>query len=282
MQRDLIIATAAGYKFEQIELFLRSLDKHFLGVLLLLTDKKYRLPKYSFEIELGDIKADYFQSSIPFAFNSANNRRLYFAQKYISDNHQFEKIFLTDIRDVVFQENPFEALVNDKLQAAVEDVVIADNEYNSNWIRTLMGEDYYLTVKDKNVLCSGTILGGRKVILYYLDFVTKLLNEKGVHLDTGKNVFIIDQGAFIVFCYSFPQLVNLHTNQNGKIFTMSYIPKMVLNSTGKFVNDEQKLYSIIHQYDRYPFLIDLFKKQNKLFGIQDLKTAVKAFLKNYL
>lgn len=256
------------------------MDNVFFGVLLLLTDKKYKLPKYSFTIQIGDIQSNYFQSSIPFPLNSANNRRLYFAKKFITDNLQFENIFLTDIRDVFFQENPFKSLLNEKLQVAVEDILIQDNEYNSNWILALMGEDYYLKIKDKNVLCSGTILGERNIILRYLDFVTNLINEKGVHLDTGKNVFIIDQGAFIVFCYTFPELINMHSNKNGKIFTMGYMSKMILSSDGKILNDDGKLYSIIHQYDRYPFLIDLFKKKGGVFNWQDLKNSIKFYLKN--
>lgn len=281
LNQNLIIATAAGYKFDQIELFLKTLNYFFDGELLLLTDQKFRLPLYNFKTRIGDISSDYFRHSVPFSLNSPNNRRLYFAKKFINDNTQYRKIFLTDIRDVIFQEDPFNALINEKLQVAVEDVLIGDNEYNSSWIRALMGEDYFQIVKNKNVLCSGTILGERDVILKYLDFTTNLINEKGVHLDTGENFFIIDQGAFIVFCNEHPDLVHRHTNENGKIFTMSYIGEMILSADGTLLNNDQELYSIVHQYDRYPFLVDLFKRRNNIFGMQQLKDAVKTFLRNY-
>ncbi len=281
-KHNLIIAIASGYKFEQIELFLKTLNDYFSDELLLLTDQKYKLPSYRFKIELGDIQSDYFQRSVPFPFNSANNRRLYFAKKFINDNKQYQNIFLTDIRDVIFQEDPFNAIINEKLQVAVEEVLIGENEYNSNWIRALMGEDYFQSVKTKNVLCSGTILGNRSIVLQYLEFVTNLINEKGVHLDTGEKVFIIDQGAFIVFCYTHPELIHMHTNANGKIFTMSYIQNMILTSTGELINKNNEPYSVVHQYDRYRFLVEMLKKKNRIIQKQDLKDTLKNYVKKLL
>ncbi|MBC7426608.1 MAG: hypothetical protein H7321_08745 [Bacteroidia bacterium] len=278
MSKKLIIATSLGYQFYQIELFLSSLNRVYHGHLLLLTDQKYKLRNYNFLIEIGDISSDFYQTSLTVSLNSANNKRLFYAEKFIQNNFQYEQILLTDIRDVVFQEDPFNAVLDEKLQVAAEDVLIGENEYNLNWIKALMGEDYLESIKHQKVFCSGTILGNREIILKYLKYVTELVAQKGAVLDSGLEYFVADQAAFNAFCYENSDLIRIHSNTTGKIFTMSYTSKIILSGAGTFINDNAQQYAIIHQYDRYNFLIDMLKKKYGIFGWQDFKNAIKLII----
>ncbi len=282
MNDDLIIATAIGYKFRQMELFLVSLHQKFNGTLLLLTDSACKLDTYSYKVITGNVNSDYYQTALPYKLNSPHNRRLFYSNKFVSDNPQYNRIMMADIRDVIFQEDPFLTIVNDKVQVAMEDVNIGENEFNSSWVKALMGEDYLEKVKYESVSCCGTIAGERKGMLYYLSYITEMIAEKGKMLDTGDNVFFMDQGSHNIFCIEHPLLIHKHTNAAGKIFTMSYPAQIILSRDGTFINEKGDTYSLVHQYDRYLFLNDMLRKRNNIFYFQDLKNAIKSFKKKYI
>ncbi len=282
MNNDLIIATAIGYEFRHMELFLVSLHQKFNGTLLLLTDTVYKLDAYSYKIIAGYVNSDYYQTALPCKLNSPHNRRLFYSNKFVSDNPQYNRIMMADIRDVIFQEDPFLTIVNDKVQVAMEDVQIGHNEFNSSWVKALMGEAYLEKVKYESVSCCGTIAGERNGILYYLSYITEMIAEKGKILDTGENFLFIDQGSHNIFCIEHPHLIHKHTNTAGKIFTMSYPSQIILSRDGIFINEKGVTYSLVHQYDRYPFLNDMLRKRNNIFYFQDLKNAIKLFKKKYL
>jgi hypothetical protein len=281
MNKDLIIAAAIGYKFHHIEMFLVSLHKKFNGTLLLLTDKEYRKKLYSFKLIIGKIHSNYYESALPLKLNSPNNSRLFYSQKFVIDHPDYERILMTDIRDVVFQEDPFFSIIDDKVQVAIEDVRIGENEYNAFWVKVLMGEEYLEKVKNEWVSCSGTILGNRKVMLNYLTFITEMISDKGRILDTGDNYFIIDQGAHNIFCIEFPDMIHKHNNTTGKIFTMSYPNRIILSRSGEFINNQGVLYSIVHQYDRYDFLNKMLRIRYELFTFSDLKSFIKKYFLRY-
>jgi hypothetical protein len=282
MNKDLIIATAIGYQFHHIELFLVSLHEKFNGTLLLLTDKEYKLDTYSYKVIIGNIHTEYYQSALPCKLNSPHNRRLFYSNKFVVDHPEYERIMMADIRDVVFQEDPFLVIVNDKVQVAMEDVRIGENEFNTGWVKALKGDAYLEKVKNEFVSCCGTIAGERKGMLYYLTYITNMIAEKGSVLDTGANIFFIDQGSHNIFCIEHPQLIHKHTNAIGKIFTMSYPAQIILSRVGTFINEEGTLYSLVHQYDRYTFLNDMLRNRYKIFYFQDLKNAIKSFKQKYL
>jgi hypothetical protein len=242
----------------------------------------HKLDAYSYKVITGNINSDYYQTALPCKLNSPHNRRLFYSEKFISDNPHYNRILMSDIRDVIFQEDPFLTIVNDKLQVAMEDVQIGENEFNNTWVKELMGEAYLENVKYKSVSCCGTIAGDRKGILYYLSYITEIIAEKGKMLDSGEKFFFIDQGSHNIFCIEHPHLIHKHTNAVGKIFTMSYPAQIILSRDGTFINEKGVTYSLVHQYDRYPFLIDMLRKRNNVFYFQDFKNAIKSFKQKYL
>ena len=282
MNKDLIISTAIGYKFQSMELFLKSLDKVYTGNLLLFTYKIKKLPNYSFQVIIENINTNYYKSSLPYDLNSPHNKRLFYSYKYLSDHPEYNRILLTDVRDVLFQEDPFLCILDNKLQVAMEEIKIGENEYNSGWIKVLKGEEYLEKHKDKLVSCCGTVLGQRNNILFYLNYLTEFISTNDKKLDTNKSIFFMDQGCHNIFIIEYPHLICKHVNNIGKIFTMSYPGKIILSRSGLFINDYGLIYSIVHQYDRYKFLTDMMKDYHNIIYFSDFKKTIKKFMKKCL
>ena len=101
MSNNLILSAAIGYKFNQIEFFVKSLRKFYKDSITFLIGKndlelESELKKYNCEI----IKISINKKEIQF-------KRYEIFLEYLKNNN-FENILLCDSRDIYFQANPFE------------------------------------------------------------------------------------------------------------------------------------------------------------------------------
>lgn len=144
---------------------------------------------------------------------------------------------------------------NNDLFIFEEDDIIKNNKHNSKWIDilNLYINDNILYIKDKKIICSGTILGtilGTYYgIMYYLGIFNRIVEKlnKECHKYCG-----LDQGIHNYLIYS------------GKLDTLkirvltnidNYVNTLCLGYKG--INDEYKITNInnegsciAHQYDR--------------------------------
>jgi hypothetical protein len=117
------------------------------------------------------------------------------------------RILVSDGRDVFFQQNPFEFLPTSMartLYAAVEDpnITIESETHNSRWIQQAAGggkkgEGVLQLVRQKNIICSGTTLGGKIAMEAYLRAMIQLYDENPCTLkgcDQGYHQILIHTG----------------------------------------------------------------------------------------
>jgi hypothetical protein len=275
---DLIITTSIGYSEKLVLPFFKSLENIFFGEVLVLCNKRLNIKGNTYKITFLDLAN--LSKTI---FNSPNNQRYLWIREFLTKTkNSYEYILLTDIRDVYFQNNPFE-FVHEKLIVAEENKLIANCQYNSEWIISLYGQDYYETINNSQIFCSGTILGNFNQILQLLDYIVSHLNEFGKKLDTGENTMILDQGIFNHFCQNHLNSIEIHNYKTGKILTAGYIALFHISKDLDILNDRNEIFNIVHQYDRYQFLTDLInKKLNIQYPIENLKKDFKNLLKNII
>jgi len=269
---NIIIGTAVNYFIEDISPFLNSLHNNFNGELFLLTNQektKKNKKRYSFNIRYFDYEES--EKENPVKFNSVNNSRLFWYLKIVEQLAENDNVLLTDVRDVFFQSDPFVNLNRDLILVAREDQYLRNCPYNSDWILSLYGEEYYNKIRDNFIYCSGTILGSKKEIQKTLEFMVSDLISRGVNLDTGDNIKILDQGIFNYYVYENPNRCIINDNQNGTIYTMGYSDKFVCKTNGRISNFNNIDYAIVHQYDRFKWLTEHvyknFKETNKRWFI---------------
>jgi hypothetical protein len=159
----------------------------------------------------------------------------------------FEEIVISDIRDVVFQSNPFTLPIHN-LEVAVEPVIrVEKNEHNHMWLNAAYGTELSDSYIGKMVSCSGVSAGTRNQMLAYLDLMSLEINKlRGF-------VGPIDQAVHNHLWHS-GQLGNHSALENGKgrVLTLQYEDMARVNHKGsKCVYDGDVVVPILHQYDRH-------------------------------
>ena len=183
-------------------------------------------------------------------------------KKYLQKcNQPFDKILLTDISDVIFQESPFNISFTEDLYCALEVNKFSDDTYSSYlnryWIQDierLFNVNNYQIYINKNVICAGTIIGTYEGVLNYLDFYS----------NTQKQRIVNDQGLLNYYVYNyntFLKSVSIKPFTESKILTLDNVAFETLdkNENQNIVNKNGEKYSIIHQINRcnFNFMLNL-------------------------
>jgi hypothetical protein len=165
---------------------------------------------------------------------------------------------LTDIRDVVFQKNPFDYPIDNKVYFFQEDPseIFLTSQMNYGWCVYANGIELTNSIIDKNVSCAGIVIGHRPLIIQYLNYMKqRLSNRKDLKwgLDQGihnEYVHTITNPGMVVSPNSYPYVLTLGACKSFK-----------QNSEGLLINDIAEPYYVVHQYDRFGDLIVYFKKK---------------------
>lgn len=201
-----------------------------------------------------------------------NTRYLKFYDFIFENSKKYNNVILSDVRDVVFQKDPFKNLHGDFIITPEEEDqknIEMDQVFNSRWIKQVYGEEVYQELKHKGILCCGTVVGSIQNIEIYLRHMCEEMFRVYCH---RKEVFY-DMLDTAIHTYLFYKNSDIFQNpiikKNGDY--IATIGTTVLEHQEKInVDDNHILFeddlllvnnlipSIIHQYDRSLDLIDFF------------------------
>lgn len=170
--------------------------------------------------------------------------------------HAHERVLLTDVRDVLFQTDPFARLPRTGLAASLESPAyrIATEPHNAAWVNRVYGTDLLDRIGDQRVSCVGVTYGDRSAIQHYLTrFTQELLRltpgEIGVGgADTAIHNKLLWSGDLRDFEVLEPlasPVVNLNSIDASELS---------LSDQGRLLNRDGSEISVVHQYDRQPEL----------------------------
>ena len=213
--------------------------------------------------------------------------------------NNYRYVVSTDVRDVVFQSNPFDYL-EDKMNttmhykglfASSEVIKIKDEEWNRDNILKNFGEYFYNEIKE-NEVCNVGILAGRsetiKELCFYL-YQFSLNRPDWVCDQAAYNVLLgtkIWSSTTHVTRLKDAWAVNAHvTNKPDlveklKPYLLEKAP--TISKEGLIVNSDGKPFVIVHQYDRVPEWMEYFSKKYGTNITKDTNTgsSPKYFLYN--
>ena len=199
--------------------------------------------------------------------------RYIFARNILKENSGISKAMLTDIRDVIFQRDPFED-VHEKLHTGLEDKLMMKEPNNLRWIFALTHDFQTLQrLLEKQIICAGVTLGPANVLREYLDEFARQAMAAWHRItsvpayDQGLHNFLLSGGQTTIPVSLEPlgsSLLMTVSNEWEKYWTLDE-QMGVLGQDGRRV-------AIIHQFDRKHRLIDYFEKQFSL------KLPVSAFV----
>jgi len=187
--------------------------------------------------------------------------RFFEYRKAIQVRADLSNILLVDIRDVIFQSNPFNDFMNG-LYVGMENnnYKIVDENYNSSWILDAYGEQVLNAMKNQQISCSGVTIGDVESIRSYIDL---MINEF-LNFPFGKiSNRIYDQAMHNKLIFD-KKIKNLYLCQPFEspiatlgLFNLDKIPlekKSIVNKDGSVI-------PIIHQYDRHKDLEKLLLEE---------------------
>lgn len=266
-KKDLIIGAFKNYNFEQLKPWINSINESgFKG------DKVLIALNTSFET-IQKIENAGFQVIRPGGTSHMmfHMERFLHIYTYLLHNHQnYRYVITTDVRDVIFQDNPsnyLESVLYDingpHIVASSEAIQIKNEKWNHDNILTCFGQFFLDQVEEKDVYNVGTLAGHSEHIR---DLCAMLFQ-----MSTNRADWVADQAAYNIILNMLPYndgsythfsrlgdgwTCNLHvTNKPDQLeqFGPHLLEPRPIFKDGKIVDGTYgKPFYIVHQYDRVP------------------------------
>jgi hypothetical protein len=278
--RNLILGLISGMTQEQVSPFFLSLEKagyrgdiclfvqglapetlaflHARRVNLVPFQKNYLNPKWARFASLAwpflkPRQRRRMEEQLALTYLHAHCARNVYCRSYLAECGRFyEHVMLTDVRDVLFQNDPFAFEIPDGLSVFMEDpgLILGTCPWDSQWIRHAFGAAVLKELSDKPIFCSGTIFGTPAALLDHLDQVLRLYYARKTH-------FSMDQASHNYVIYKQPaKQLHCFDNDAGPVLAMAHMDarQFHFNAQGLLVNSQGRVFNTLHQYDRHPEL----------------------------
>lgn len=244
--KQLIVGVAYGYSIELLEPFFKSLRRHYQGDCVIVTP------------QLNEKETAFYEKHNIFTFELEEKIQpkdiqieRYEIYKSILDENflDSEQILLTDVRDVMFQDDPFKGSKNAELEFFYEPCLFRNCTANWPWMGGVYGKPGMDMVADEWIICGGTIMGKRASVMYYIDTMIEEVNRVR---STGRPLY---QGEdqplcnYLIYSGRFENPV-FHHNGEGPITTVHHQQQLTFDRKGRLLNKDGTPTPVVHQWDR--------------------------------
>ena len=261
---NLVLGAIYGYDWEKVKHFVISLRKHYKGKVGFIVDQNIINNKELKQklLDTYDIDLIVYEEKLQSNHEIQNNRFELYSDIINEYYNDVEKVFITDVRDVIFQDDPFSYGFDEgqELEFYYEPELIGNCRCNSWWYRTMFGEEVLNQVKDKIIICCGTIMGTREGLLKYLELFKqefKNMRDNGRIFTGGEDTVIHN---LLVYNDKIPMKYKITHNGEGVVSTLDHQKTFTFDGEGRYINNDGRPTPVIHQWDRVKQHIDLFNK----------------------
>jgi len=278
MSKNLVLGLAANYSIDKIKPFVLSFRQHSQDdILFVMADVSDEMTEFCEKHQVYT-----FIPEEPLEMRDCQVKRygiyLDCLEEYFLD---VENVLIADVRDVVFQSNPFLEYPKKSLEFFAEPEFFKNCKHNAPWLAGIYGSERVEQVNDEYVICSGTTMGTRSGIIEYLKTMSteiQRLEVSGRPLAGGE-----DQPVHNHLIYD-GRFTNFNINQNGigPICTMHHSKTLSFNRAGQLLNDDGSVIPVVHQYDRCgPMSITFVKNALSVKGKSGIKVAAEYAVSNF-
>lgn len=252
MKNNLLIGAISGnYGIDDIKLWVETSEFGFSRTLIVFNADQnstlipyleskninYILPTYDF---WGNDKS-FFEHhtgkmNLENSFDLIHNMRFMYIHRYLSES-KYDKVLVTDVKDVKFNSNPFDKLPADKLVATGEVIKYKDDNWNMQHLLYNIGI-FGFDFKEEEVLNVG-VFGGSA------DLVRDISRDIFL-LSVGKPK-VADQTSFNYLARTLYKDKFIFTSIEDKIAVHLQV---IVNGSVEFDYNTIPDYPIVHQYDR--------------------------------
>ena len=185
-------------------------------------------------------------------FHLFYRRHLLYLQFLRKHQQDYDRVFMTDCRDVFFQADPFSWNPPPGVHLFLEEASnkIGASPHHYDWLKSQFGQAVFDALKAETISCAGTVFGDVNSTLKFLSaMVSQTMAAQSLREPAG------DQGIhnYILYKQRFPEII-LHDNWHGPVMTLGAMkPEAVqLNARGRVINADHEVVPVLHQYDRIP------------------------------
>ena len=264
---NLVLGCCFNYEFRVVEPFIASLLRACSNVKLCLfatnMDSRFHEVAQRFGIQVEDLAPHITEGQ------DAPNIRFFLYRDYLAKHATaFSQVLLSDMRDVIFQSDPFVVPHEGGVAFAAEDQLIRhDQNWNAPWVRELYGDDVLAEIGDNIVSCSGTTIGSVEGIRQYLDLLCTEMTQRT--FDVRYNY---DQGFhnYVVW--------KLRPDFGKVDFEDRIVSTLYWTNPARIKVESERIYvdgnvpPIIHQYDRFDAIVNLVASSRR-FSIAGLPAS---------
>jgi hypothetical protein len=284
-QRDLILGIVDNYDFYEVSRFLitlrqTSFDGHvclFAGPNISVRTAR-RIREHDVEVIQYGPRFPFIESphpdgpsSLPEPIHIYNYRHFLYYDFLLKHAARFRNVLITDAKDVVFQSDPFDFPLHERLNVAMEnpDILIGECPWTSPWVLSGYGPEVLERLKNKEMSCAGTTIAPAAVMMRYLELMLQQIGRmKDAYAcaDQAAHNLLLHEGAL--------EPTQRLRNFESAILTVGSEPAYRLDAAGELVNRDGSAIAIIHQYDRHKELARLFEAKVRPSGWQRLGAKI--------
>lgn len=257
--KNLVLGTAIGLSPDQVINFAKSF-REFNS-----EDDVYLIVNTLTDNNLISTLEKYKINSLSLSFNTTQsvkfNMNIFRFYKYLDFLYEnkgvYENILLTDVTDVVFQDNPFSTKHPKQFIIFSEEFdgeKIKNNPFNSRWVSITFGKEELEKIGNQNIICAGTTIGSYSNILIYLKSMVLIMSER-IEINPSISTEGIDQGVHNYIAREINSAFkNMSINPVGDFIatigiTCQKDPEAI-SIKNDYIEVNGKKPSIVHQYNR--------------------------------
>jgi len=173
------------------------------------------------------------------SYNLIHNIRFYHIWLYLKEN-QFDRILITDVRDVYFNRDPFYNINEDDITATSEEIIYQNETWNREHLLYNLGQIGYDELKNTHVYNVGVFGGGYELI--------KDMCRDIYIMSVGK-IRVADQTSFNYLLSTKYYCEMAHSDLSDHFTVHLHVINAGLV---EFDLKDISKYAIVHQYDRIP------------------------------
>jgi len=237
MEKNLIIGLAFGYNAQQIQNFVLSFRQYSDDAVLIISDND--------TAEFTDFLNQYNVYNLVYNESALVMTARWELPRDALEEHflDVENVILSDIRDVVFQDNPFNYLSGKDFDFSSEPETVGGcTQHNSVWIRNIYGDAVLDEIKDQQILCCGVTAGKRSAVIELCNMLLEEAKQVSQFIDQASLNVLYGRGCF-------PNS-KVHLTGGPFVATMHHSKTLTFDRQGYLLGDNGKRVAIVHQYDR--------------------------------
>ena len=293
MAKDLIIGGASGYKYDDVKYWINSIKKSGFEGDIVLVVTNIALKELEKIAEKGVQILTYGQKDANGNYSSNSQmpphvERFFHIWNFLNTTkEEYDYVITTDVRDVVFQKNPFDFLRNDvylEFVAAGEGLAYKDEPWGNNNYLQAFGPFFHNLIKDKEIYNVGVMAGEMHLVRDMLLMILQLsINRPIPIVDQAVYNFILNTDVFKKHTEFFGNgagwACNLGTTlaaiASGSgdigqrndpstqiIYQTKYLADQpIIKENGTVCNSYDHEFYIVHQYDRVAGLAEKIKEK---------------------